>query len=192
MFIITVAISIFLIGPSLSSMESVKHENIDPAACWPYYDGLLRLRQACAEGDLSLVRKLLELAIPIDATYGVGQQPYHYPSPLYFASAYGHIDVVNFLITKGADVQTPIPGTHTMTAKEGATNEPIPYGDGCAAIHIAARNGHRQVVEALVTAGAPADTPTNTQMTAAALARVNGHFELASWLEHHNDTAVGK
>lgn len=68
---------------------------------------------------------------------------------LSFAAAYGRVDVVEFLLHRGVDVDAELRG----------------FGDGHTALHVAAFQGHRDLVIALLRRGARVDAIDKTWQT---------------------------
>ena len=65
-------------------------------------------------------------------------------------------------------------------------NELIGKQGGLAALHFAARQGHRRSVEALVANGANVNQPSaGDKTTAILIATINGHFDIAKYLLEH-------
>lgn len=56
------------------------------------------------------------------------------------------------------------------------------YKEGYVALHVAAMRGHRDCVELLLKAGAPAHPRASDGDTPKDLAKDNGHYELAAFL----------
>lgn len=87
-------------------------------------------------------------------------------TPLHTAAALANVATVEFLIAEGADVDAPS------------------GGDGDRALHYAAKRNARDVVDALLAAGAnPRLKDARHEATPADWARFAGHFALASYLE---------
>lgn len=84
-------------------------------------------------------------------------------SPLYIASSWGHIQIVEVLLEHGADV-----------------NEPML--DGWAPLHVAASKGHREVVEVLFMKGANRNATIKSGETPLQIAAKYGHSEVVKLL----------
>ena len=121
-----------------------------------HLDDMLR----SGEFDLPLVQGCLG-ASPSLANYREG---YTRLSLLHLASECGLLKGVRFLLDAGARPE-------------------LEYYDGGTALHLAAKNGHSQVVSALVAAGASVDAPTGgLGRTPLHLAAAAGHAEAVSVL----------
>ena len=99
------------------------------------------LHKACNGGDLSLVQKLVEEPEDPEEPNDVNAPGAGDRRPIHRAAGANHVDVVTFLIEKGALVDQP--------DKSGRT-----------AMHWAAISGHTQVAKALVAAGGSIFTAT--------------------------------
>ena len=113
---------------------------------------------------------------------------------MHFAAYYGHEEIVELLISKGADVNakrsngaTPldaaIKNKHTEIAAllrkhGGKTIEEL-------SIHQAAHNGNIEAVKQHLADGADVNTKTNLGGTPLNEAAVNGHKEIADLLRKH-------
>lgn len=137
----------------------------------------------CADGD---VTTLLDLGVEVDPLDGQGASPLHWAAlkgnlksvqalvvagarvdrvdtkmggtPLTAAIQSLNVDVVKFLIGKGANVHRKAGGGRTM-------------------LHLAAQNGNPQIVEYLIKAGLDANVLDERGGTAARWAAENGHIE---------------
>lgn len=116
-------------------------------------------------------------------------------TPLHLASFFGHVDSVETLLGRGADVHArstnglanhPLhaaaAGGHTEVCKlliaHGADPNSTQAG-GFTPLHAAADNGNRELVQLLLSAGARTDATTDAGETAAELAAKAGHADLA-------------
>ena len=88
-----------------------------------------KLLQACVEGDVTAVKKLLSAGAGIDSKGEYGD------TPLHRAARYGHANVATLLLEAGAGIDS--------TRKDGDTP-----------LHIAARRGKANVARLLLEAGA--------------------------------------
>ena len=148
------------------------------------------LMRASKNGDLLLVTKLLD-ATPdrgIDETSPMGI------TALMYAAGCGHAEIVNFLLSRGADVNahgsecTPLqvargggPEMVRLLLDSGANaNEQNRYGE--TALLYAARLAEREIVEVLVQGGADPNIPNNHGVTPLAAATKNNHKSVVELL----------
>ncbi|MBD3170229.1 MAG: hypothetical protein GF307_12155 [candidate division Zixibacteria bacterium] len=110
------------------------------------------------EGNLDQVKELLESNPDlINATYNYGQSVMH-------AAAYsGHIEIVKYLIEKGADVN----------ARSGQNSNPL---------HGAAYYGHEDIVKLLIENGAEVDNPNAYDYRPMLSACAGGHLNIVKML----------
>ena len=150
--------------------------------------------EAAAVGDVGRVRALVDGDPGLARAYA--PDGFH---PLGLAAFFQHPDVVEFLITAGADVSAPSRNRMRVTALHSAiagqdrasTLALIAAGadvnakqqDGFTALHEAAQNGDREIVDALLAAGADPSLTLSGGERPADLARTHGHPELAQVLE---------
>lgn len=158
------------------------------------------LPEAAAVGDLARVRELAAehpqaLAEPA---------PDGFP-PLVLAAWLGHVAVVEELLRLGADpnqaarnptAMTPLHGAATghdgraalaaarLLLDRGASLEAIGAG-GFTPLHLAASQGHRDLVELMLERGAEAGAPSDTDATAADIAAERGFNDIVRLLERH-------
>jgi len=88
---------------------------------------------------------------------------------LHITSFNGHIDVVEYLLDKGADIHAKF-----TWVDEGLT-----------ALHLAAKRGHAKVVEHLLAKGADVNAKTKKGGTALSLAKEKGHKQVVELLLKH-------
>ena len=121
------------------------------------------LHQAAAEGRAAAVEILLELGVPIDRPGEMGGTPLHH------AAWWGHGDVVDALLARGADparvAEPGIGGTALGWTAHGSFHSPGPIAGGGA--------DHPRIAERLVAAGATVE-PEMAHEAAG---------ELAEWLQ---------
>ncbi len=124
------------------------------------------LYQAACDGDIDRVRELLDDGVSAECPQ---------LCPLGAAVGIGHIDLVRFLLDRGAPV-------------EGAGVEQ--HGQSC--LMSAAGDGRFDLVRLLVERGAdPARTIADEpDWTAAAFAEQGGHSEIAEWLAERSGTTI--
>ena len=117
-------------------------------------------------------------------------------SLLLFASRYGHLSIVEYLIKQGAfvnfhniSIQTPLhfasENGHVnvveFLVKSGSDIEAKEVDDWTA-LHIASQNGHVNVVEFLVKSGSNIDARNKDNRTALYIASQNGHAKVVEFL----------
>jgi ankyrin repeat protein len=120
-------------------------------------------------------------------------------TPLHLSAFFGHSDLANALLDRGADVNarstnsmknTPL---HAATAggqlelvrvllKRGADANASQEG-GWTALHSAAQSGNREMVELLIAQGAQINARAGNNQSALDLALTHGHQEIARLLE---------
>lgn len=132
------------------------------------YRAKLNARNAAGDTALAMAalrgqRKIVEILVTAGASQTVPGWP-----PLVYAAFGGHLDVVAYLLGKGADINA---------ASEG----------GMTALMAAARNGHLPVVRALLAGGADMEKRTDRGDSALDIAQRTGNTEIAALL-----TAAGK
>ncbi|HZV53798.1 MAG TPA: ankyrin repeat domain-containing protein [Rhodocyclaceae bacterium] len=109
---------------------------------------------AALVGNLPIVRRLVEAGADV-ATQGW--------NALHYAAFNGHVEVVQFLVSKGAALDMPAPNRQT-------------------ALMFAARNGHLEVVKILVEADADMDMDDPEGNTALDIALKAGNSQIADYL----------
>ena len=118
---------------------------------------------AAGNGNLAKVKRLLK-RLPKKSTNPI---PYDREDgrrrALHEAAWGGHLDIVEYLVGSGADVNAK-------------------YNDGSTALHKAAWEGHLDVVEFLVGAGADVHARTNGGQTALHWAADDGHLDVVEFL----------
>jgi ankyrin repeat protein len=118
----------------------------------------------------------------LDDSYYVGGH-----TALMLASGYGHLDLVNILLSKGADAkQCNDKGDSaiSLAAEKGRDDIFYALADQCIddAIVIAARHGMTEVVRTLINKGANINKRNSDGMTPLMLVAYNGHFEIVCLL----------
>lgn len=156
----------------------------------------LDLHAAAAVGDLRRVQELVEENTPSVNSYS----PDGFP-PLGLAAYMGHADVVEYLLSCGANVNqigrnpgkfTALTGAasqgHYRVAKilvEAGADVNYWYGGGFTPVLEAAANGDIDMLELLVSHGGDLAVETEQGKTALSLAIEKGHPEAAEWLRKH-------
>lgn len=156
----------------------------------------LDLHAAATVGDLPRVRRLLEANSAALHT----NSPDGFP-PLGLAAYTGQLEVVRYLLSKGADVNQIGKNPAKFTALTGAVASRHPdvvevlleagadpnhwYGGGFTPVLEAAAHGDIPLLELLVAHGGDVTAETEQGKTAVALALENGHPEAATWLRGH-------
>jgi len=123
-------------------------------------DGFTALHFACYFSQPDAALLLIEKGAAVDAAASNPTKV----MPLHSAASVRNLDAARRLIEHGAPVN----------ARQQA---------GWAAIHAAAQNGDRAMVELLLKHGADPKLPNDDGKTPAAVARENGHLEIAALLE---------
>jgi cytohesin len=121
---------------------------------------ILLLNAAATAGDLAEVKRLV-IDCGIDPNKGVNGR-----TPLREAAAWGHPEVVEFLLEHGADPN-------------------IQDNNGGTPLHVAAWNGHREVVELLLEHGANPNVQDDDGDTPLHLAAKNNYREVVELLLEH-------
>ena len=149
------------------------------------------VHEAARDGDLSRLEQLVAKDPKV-----VNSRDDHRFSPLHWASANGHADVMAFLLDHGADpnARTDLGMTPLLLAKDGRKDLIVLLADhgadvrakadnGYSALHSAAQNGSQDAVVYLLAKGLVVDErckgPFGTPLTMAA---ANGRTEVARLL----------
>lgn len=121
---------------------------------------------AAKRGDTTAIQTLLSLGIDVNLADGHGR------TALMYASENGNLETVRFLLEKGADVNAihqglelgyvlmpngakAYPGPTTSASQIAAmTGGTIPREEGVTALTLATRNGHKEIMDLLIKAGA--------------------------------------
>ncbi|RYP23453.1 hypothetical protein DL767_008810 [Monosporascus sp. MG133] len=152
--------------------------------------GRTALGASCAEGNVAIVRTLLDVRANVTVANKDGR------TPLNSAAGSGHIEVVKLLLEKGADVtiadkfgMTPL---HTASFKgyvevvklllEKGADVTVTDKDGWTPLNLASDNGHVEVVKLLFKKGADITAATNNGWTPLNSASDNGHVEVVKLL----------
>ncbi len=138
-------------------------------------------------GKTGAVRTLLDAGADVNALETWGGT-----TALMWAVEENHLDTVAMLLDNGADVNARSYYIPSATGRgfEGASpvppapdQSPAEYANGwLTPMMFAAREGHMEIAQALVAAGADLDIVSADGKNALALAIFNGHYEMASYL----------
>jgi ankyrin repeat protein len=137
-----------------------------------HLEGETPLMAAARAGSVPALRLLLERGVDVNATDAFQKQ-----SALMWASAEGHLDVVDTLLKAGAN---PNLKAHITSLTE-RRNADHPTG-GFTALMWAARNGYDDVVRRLAQGGADLNLKNGDNASAAMVAMYNDRFDLAAML----------
>lgn len=135
------------------------------------------LMQAIKNGNLKMAQKLVDSGADVNRI-----EKFHNQTPLIYAAAGSHRDILKLLLSKGADTK---PRALYTDWPSQVTSEPRtqyrPVG-GLNALMYAIRVGCYSCVEQLVAAGADVNVPTPEGITPLMLALDNEHNEIAKLL----------
>jgi len=153
----------------------------------------LTVFEAAAAGVLERVRR----AVDDDASLATAFAPDGYTA-LGLASFFGHLEIVNLLLGRGADVNAPsrnemavVPlhsaaaAQHLAVAEvliENGADVNVPSAGGSTALHRAAQNGQLPLVRLLLEHGARPDVADDEGVRPRQLARKENHTEVADLL----------
>ena len=134
------------------------------SACAPTTEDLVR---AAARGDLALARRCVEGGVDVNrpSRYGFRREN-EGDTPLTTAVQFGGREMVEYLISQGADVNLGFGGR----------------ADGTSPLGWAGANGRVEIARVLIAAGARVDARDKEGMTPLAYAVSGGHFEVADLL----------
>lgn len=158
-------------------------------------DGVVSLPEAAALGALDTCLAHLDAGANIDAP-----SPDGWP-PLHLAAFFGHADVVDVLVRRGASVSVMAASAQGNSALHAAlagradeatvivlldagADVNAPDAHQVRPIHLAASRGDIAALERLVAFGARLDATLADGMRAADIARQRGHDAATTWLEH--------
>ncbi|GLH13787.1 Ankyrin repeat and KH domain-containing protein mask [Gryllus bimaculatus] len=142
-------------------------------------DGMTPLLVAAFEGHRDVCELLLEYEADVDHADRGGR------TPLWAASSMGHSSVVELLLFWGCYVDSIDPEGRTVlsvAAAQGCLDEQHRDNSGWTPLHYAAFEGHREVCEALLEAGARVDEADNDGKGPLMLAAQEGHTQLVETL----------
>ena len=157
-------------------------------------DATLDLFESCALGVLDRVRRCVDRA-PASAN-SIAADGYF---PLGLAAFFGHFEIVQYLLTHGADVNLAAKNSTRVTAlhgavtrgatevvklllKHGANPNSLQEG-GFTPLHSAAAAGHEAIVRLLVEHGAELSPRSDQEKTPYDYAIERGKSDVAEWLK---------
>ena len=154
----------------------------------------LELHEAAATGQLDRVRQIVEDSPALANSFS----PDGFPV-VALAAFLGHLEVTEYLIAKGADVNAVSSNGTGYTALTGAVaggqtkivellirhsaDVNYRYGQGYSPLLTAAANGNLEIAKLLLTHGADAHARSDDHQDALSLAEARGHKELAEYLK---------
>jgi ankyrin repeat protein len=175
--------------------------------------GLTPLPLACEQGDPAIVERLLKAGVSANLTGPQGETALHTcartghvaaakvlvthgaslnaieswrgQTPIMWAAAQGHAEMVSMLAEAGADVNAR---SGIIAWERQRTSEPrdkwLPPG-GFTPLLFAAREGRVEAAKALIAAGADVSVIDPDRQSALVIALINGHFDVANLLIEH-------
>jgi len=175
--------------------------------------GVTPLPLACEQGDPALVERLLTAGVSADLTGPQGETALHTcaraghvaaakvlvthgaslnaieswrgQTPIMWAAAQGHADMITMLAEAGADVNAR---SGIIAWERQRSSEPrdkwLPPG-GFTPLLFAAREGRVDAAKALIAAGADVSVIDPDRQSALVIALINGHFDVANLLIDH-------
>lgn len=123
------------------------------------------LQRSCLKGIFSSVKVLLEHGADVNS-----RSTFYEHTPLHYASQKGDVEIIKYLLDKGAKID------------DVSHNEHCGLNNGWAAIHFAADLGHLEVMQLLVDRGASIDLKTTQGDTALVLSAENGRWDVVRYL----------
>lgn len=150
------------------------------------------LRKSGLEGDISMVKELLDRNVNVNALDQDGR------TALMFAAFNGHLEIVKSLYEKGAKINLQdyvgrtalmfassgkFPETVNFLLEEGADANLVDTEENFTAIMFAASEGNMEVVKVLLKFKADPNLKDVDGETAEIFARTNGHIEVADYLK---------
>jgi ankyrin repeat protein len=155
----------------------------------------LTLFEACAAGEFDRVERLVTSEPDVNRFSPDGW------TPLHLAAFFGHANLVELLLARGADVaarsrnangNTPLhaalAGNRTMVVGlliGGGADVNAADGEGFCPLHLAAANGNVDAVKALLAQGADPRATNAGGLTSLDLAQKGNHREAAAFLQKH-------
>ena len=192
-----------------ASLASAKNEKGQSAVLLAVYTGrkeirdlllargvALELHEAAAAGQLARVKQIVDQNQALAKSFS----PDGFPV-FALPAVFGHLEVAEYLLGKGADVNAAATNGTGYNALTGAVasghtaivawllaNGADPnyrYGDGYSPLLTAAANGHLGIVSLLLASGADLHARTNDGKTALSFAQERGHAEVTEFLRTH-------
>lgn len=155
-----------------------------------------QFRIAAHDGDLELVKTLLQQGISCDAVDQEGH------TALMFAAFNGHSEIVLFLLDAGAEINRvdfmgrtallygstgPFPETVTILLERGADPNRVDSNEHFSPLMHAAAEGHLEVVKVLLSHGADHSLRDVDGDDAASFAAQGGHIQVLEYLNSIGD-----
>ena len=194
---------------SNASLATAKNEKGQSAMLMAVYTGrkeirdlllarrvALELHEAAAAGQLARVKEIVEK----DPALAKSFSPDGFPV-FALPAVFGHLEVAEYLLGKGADVNAAATNGTGYNALTGAVasghtsivawllaNGAEPnyrYGAGYSPLLTAAANGHLGIVSLLLASGADLHAKANDGKTALSFAEQRGHAEVTEFLRSH-------
>lgn len=164
------------------------------------FHGMTRLMIASRDGDLAAVRSLLKEGANVNATridpiHGIHGGDRR--TPLMFASENGHIDIVNELLSAGANPNMKSVGTKLEYNVNRNTfnimrSKYFKECSGCTALMFASKEGHLDVVKALLAHKADPEIKDVHGLIALDLAIAAAHEKIVEILAGESHVKPGK
>jgi ankyrin repeat protein len=156
----------------------------------------LELHEAAAIGQLERVKHFVEKDPALAKSYS----PDGFPV-FALPAVFGHMEVAEYLLEKGAEVNAAatngtgynaltgaVASGHTLIVSWLLANGAEPnyrYGAGYSPLLTAAANGHLGILSILLASGADLHAKTSDGKTALSFAEERGHAEVAEFLRNH-------
>lgn len=160
----------------------------------------LEFHEAAAAGQFARVREFIEQDAALSGAYS----PDGFP-PAALAAAFGHLEIVKYLVLKGAAVNAvatngsgynaltgAVAGGHLEIARwllENGADANYRYAAGFSPLLTAAANGHLEMVKLLLAKGADPSARTDDQKSALSLAEERHHSGVAEFLRGRDRSA---